>query len=89
MCVTAAAILELVDFADEIVQKRAEALLIKLLEQLSRHALNGSTIGPMGRVYREVIIPHKQEIQAIIHYINPEAPQMFTAWLAPLQPVIL
>jgi hypothetical protein len=83
MCVTAAAILELVDFADEIVQKRAEALLIKLLEQLSRHALNGSTIGPMGRVYREVIIPHKQEIQAIIHYINPEAPQMFTAWLAP------
>ena len=83
MCVTAAAIIMLVDYANEQNKKRAEVLLVKLLEQISHHAFRGSTVGPIGRVYRDVITPHQQGIQSILHYADPKVPVGLSMWLSP------
>lgn len=84
-CITMAAVLVLIDFApDESVRARAEAFLSLMFERIAIHSIKGSPIGPMGRVYRNVIIPHSQGIQAIMHYISPSAPVSISSWLSPM-----
>jgi hypothetical protein len=80
MCVTAGALLNLVDFAPEPLAGLAVKVMDKLLEQLCRHAFQGTVIGPQGRVYRDVIFPFLQGTQSILHYLNPDAPYAENDW---------
>lgn len=80
--VTVAALLNLVDFTlDEISQKAVKAI-DKILTMLAKHTYKGTVIAPEGRIYRDVIYPFSQGVQALIHYINPEYPVTDNIWLA-------
>lgn len=81
MCVTFAALLNVVDFGDEELSQRASKLIDILLKQLSLHTFKGSVIAPQGRVYRDVIYPYIQGVQALINMINPAAPYSLSEWL--------
>jgi len=72
--VTFAALLNLVDYADKDISKRATLLCDKMLRQLSIHTFKGTMIAPMGRVYRGAIRPYKEGVQAIVHCIDKTAP---------------
>lgn len=83
MCVTLAALLNVVDFAEPDISCRARALTDRLVRELCLQTFRGSVIAPMGRVYREVIYPFRQGAQSIIHLVNPEAPDDYgEGWLA-------
>lgn len=72
--VTMAALLNLVDFAPAPLSDRVWALMDRLLEQLCLHVFDGSVISPQGRVYRDVIYPHGQSVQTVLHMIDPKLP---------------
>ncbi|MDE6053736.1 MAG: hypothetical protein K2G55_08245 [Lachnospiraceae bacterium] len=83
MCVTLAALLNVVDFAEPALSGRARVLTDRLLRQLCLQTFQGSVIAPMGRVYREVIYPFEQGAQSIIHLLNPKTPDVYgEGWLA-------
>ena len=83
MCVTLAALLNVVDFAEADISSRARALTDRLVQELCRQTFRGSVIAPMGRVYREVIYPFDQGAQSIIHLLDPKAPDVYgEGWLA-------
>ena len=81
MCVTFGALLNVVDFGEKELSERAGRLLDRLLEELSLHTFKGSVIAPQGRVYRDVIYPFSQGVQAIINMINKDAPYSINEWL--------
>jgi len=70
--VTAAALLNVVDYGPPDVSRRAARLLDDMFRQLCRHVFDGSSISPQGRVYRDVIRPHRQTVQDLLHYILPD-----------------
>lgn len=82
MCVTADALLNLIDFGPQDISERATQVLNRLLIQLSKHVYRGVVYGPQGRVYRDVIYPFKQGVQAMMYFINPDAPKGLSMWLA-------
>lgn len=83
MCVTLAALLNVVDFAEPDISDRARALTDRLVRELCLQTFQGSVIAPMGRVYGEVLYPFEQGAQSIIHLINPKAPDVYgEGWLA-------
>lgn len=83
MCVTFAALLNVVDFAEPDISRRARALTDRLVRELCLQTFRGSVIAPMGRVYREVIYPFDQGAQSIIHLLYPKAPDDYgEGWLA-------
>lgn len=82
MCVTAAGLLNLVDFGPEDISGQAIRVLDKLLAQLSMHTFKGVVCGPQGRVYRDVIYPFKQGVQALMYLINPAVPKAYSMWAA-------
>ena len=82
MCVTFAALLNVIDFAEKEISDRARALEDRLVEELCTQTFKGSIIAPMGRVYREVIYPFCQGAQSLINRIDPEAPWAYgEGWL--------
>ncbi len=82
MCVTFAALLNVIDYSDPKISQRAEKITDRLLEMLCRHAYDGVVIAPMGRVYREVVHPFEQGAQALMNLINPKVPYSFgEGWL--------
>lgn len=81
MCVTMAALLNVVDFGDDECSARAAKLLDLMLEELSLHVFKGSVIAPQGRVYRDVIYPFTQGVQAIVNMIDPSLPYSLSEWL--------
>jgi hypothetical protein len=81
MCVTFAALLNVVDFGDEELSERATRLIDTLLTQLSLHTFKGSVIAPQGRVYRDVIYPYTQGVQAMVNMIDPTASFSLSEWL--------
>lgn len=82
MCVTFAALLNVIDYSSRSISGRAAALTDRLLEMLSLHTFDGSVIAPMGRVYREVIYPFRQGAQALMNLVNPSVPYSFgEGWL--------
>lgn len=81
MCVTFAALLNVVDFGDEELSKRATKLVDRLLEELCMHTFKGTVIAPQGRVYRDVIYPYTQGVQALINMIDPTKPYSLSEWL--------
>ena len=80
-CVTAGAILNLIDFGDDEISLRATKVLDSLLYQLAKHTFDGSVIGPQGRVYRGVLYPFKTDVLALLHYITPEVNKGYSMWL--------
>lgn len=82
--VTFCALLNLVDFAPEDIPARAWALLDRQLKQIALHTFKGSVIAPQGRVYRDVLYPFEQSIQAIVNLIDPGKPYSESWWLAAL-----
>ncbi len=82
MCVTFAALLNVVDYSEEMISKRAAAVTDRLLTMLSSHTFDGVILAPMGRVYGEVVHPFEQGAQALMNLINPELPYSFgEGWL--------
>ncbi|RRD93707.1 hypothetical protein EII17_11385 [Clostridiales bacterium COT073_COT-073] len=72
LSVTLAALLHLIDFAPEDIAAEAKKLTDRLLRQAAMHVFDGSVISPQGRVYRDVLYPHRQTIQGLLALINPE-----------------
>lgn len=81
MCVTFGALLNVVDFGDDELSKKASSLVDVLLEQLSLHTFKGVVIAPQGRVYRDVVYPFSQGVQALINMVDPTAPYCLSEWL--------
>lgn len=83
MCVTFAAILNIIDFAEEEISNRASAVADKLLTMLAQQTFHGCVIAPMGRVYGEVLYPFAQGAQAIMNWIDPSVPYTYgEGWLS-------
>ena len=83
MCVTFAALLNVIDYAEPEIADRAKLAADKMLTQLCMHTYRGSIIAPMGRVYREVIYPFRQAAQSLMNIINPEVPaSVCDEWLS-------
>ena len=82
MCVTFAALLNVIDYSEPEISARAVKITDRLLEMLCRHTYDGVIIAPMGRVYREVVHPFEQGAQALMNLINPKVPYSFgEGWL--------
>ncbi|MFA9377262.1 MAG: hypothetical protein ACERKZ_10985 [Lachnotalea sp.] len=71
MCITFAALLNTIDFSDEEISTRAMKIADQILYLVSIHTFQGSAIAPQGRVYRDVIYPFTQGLQALINVLNP------------------
>ncbi len=83
MPLTAAALLNLVDFSgDEDISRRAAALVDNIFETLAMHSFDGVTVGPQGRVYRGVLYPDSSGTQAMLAYAAPEAVVSHNDWLS-------
>lgn len=83
MCVTLAALLNVVDFAEADISRRARALTDRLVRELCLQTFHGSVIAPMGRVYGEVLRPFDQGAQSVIHLLDPRTPDVYgEGWLA-------
>ena len=82
MCVTFAALLNVVDYSEPEISRRAVKVTDELLRMLCRHTFDGVVIAPMGRVYREVVHPFAQGAQALMNLIDPSVPYSFgEGWL--------
>jgi len=83
MNVTIACLLNIIDYADEEISGRATRTVDKMLRMLASHTFKGAVIAPMGRVYRGVIYPCRQEAQALMNLVNPTVPTSFgEGWLS-------
>lgn len=82
MCVTFAALLNVIDYSERAMSQRAARITDGMLEMLCLHTYDGVVIAPMGRVYREVIHPYLQGAQALMNLICPSVPYSFgEGWL--------
>lgn len=81
MCVTFGALLNVTDFMEGPEARRAAGLLDLMLKQIAAHTFRGSMIAPQGRVYRSVILPFRQSVQALVHLANPQAPYGNSEWV--------
>lgn len=82
MCVTFAALINVVDYSEPEISARAAAVTDKLLSMLSLHTYKNGIIAPMGRVYRNVLYPFDQGAMALMNLINPKLPYSFgEGWL--------
>ena len=82
MCVTFAALLNVIDYSGEDISRRAWKVTDRLLEQLSLHVFKGGIIAPQGRVYRGVLYPFRQGAMALMNLIDPSLPYDYgEGWL--------
>lgn len=82
--ITFAAILNLVDFAEKEIADKAIKAADIIMRTLARHCFKNVIISPQGRIYRDVLYPHRQSLQALLHWINPQAPYVYNEWLSAL-----
>ena len=81
MPITVTALLNLVDYSgDAEVSRRAAGLIDRIYRDLAMHAFQGVTIGPQGRVYRDVLYPEKSGTQALLAFATPEALSACHGW---------
>jgi hypothetical protein len=74
MPITVLALLNLVDFAqDADISRRAAALIDRIYRDLALQSFRGVTVGPQGRVYRDVLYPEKSGTQMLLAFATPEA----------------
>ena len=81
MPLTLAALINVVDFADGDLAQRAAALADRIFLDVARHAFDGVTVGPQGRVYRNVLYPQTSGTQAILSFATPDAVVSYNDWL--------
>ncbi len=82
MCVTFAALLNVIDYSEPAISRRARAVTDKLLDMLSLHVFKNGIVAPMGRVYRGVLYPFAQGAMALLNLIQPSLPYDFgEGWL--------
>ncbi|HYH03540.1 MAG TPA: hypothetical protein VEC37_10585 [Bacillota bacterium] len=81
--VTAGALLNLIDFAeDPQISNRAARLLDRIFDQLAQHSFDGVTSGPQGRIYRAgVLYPENGGTQALLSYATPLANLSLNEWV--------
>lgn len=82
--ITFAAILNIADYAEEELARKATAAADRLLRSLAPHCFKKVIISPQGRIYRDVLYPHRQSLQAIVHYMDGSAPYVYSEWLSTL-----
>lgn len=82
--VTFAGLLNVIDFCDTKLSEMARQAADKLIEAVAVQTFHGVNLSPMGRVYREVLYPAEQEIQALIQLLDREAPDAFCEWFGAL-----
>lgn len=81
MPLTVAAILNVVDFSDDpAVSRRAAALIDRVYHDLAIQAFDSVTVGPQGRVYRNVLYPQNSGTQALLAYASTDAAVAFNNW---------
>lgn len=82
MCVTFAALINVVDFSDEEISRRAAKVTDRLLEMLAMHTYKNGIVAPQGRVYRGVLYPFAQGAMALMNLIDPHLPYDYgEGWL--------
>lgn len=82
MCVTFAAIINVIDFSEPEISQRATKVTDKLLEMLSLHTYKSGIVAPQGRVYRGVLYPFAQGAMALMNLIDPRLPYEYgEGWL--------
>ncbi len=82
MCVTFAALINVVDFAEEAISSRAAKITDKLLSMLAVHTFKGGIIAPQGRVYRGVLYPFQAGAMALMNLADPAQPYDYgEGWL--------
>lgn len=82
LCLTVAGLLNVVDYGDAVLSQKASKLLDKLFDQLALHTFDGCLIGPMGRVYRDVLSPCRQAVQTLLNIANPAVPATSQQWFS-------
>ncbi len=80
--ITFSVLLNLVDFAEEEIAEKASEAADLILRTIARHCFKNVIISPQGRIYRNVLYPHLQGLQALLQYIVPEAPYVYNEWLS-------
>ena len=82
MCVTFAALINVIDFAEPEISRRAAALTDQMLRALADHTFKGGIIAPQGRVYRGVLYPFQAGAMALMNLADPEQPYDYgEGWL--------
>ncbi|MDO4268955.1 MAG: hypothetical protein Q4C73_10825 [Eubacteriales bacterium] len=79
--ITLAAILNVVDFAEEELSKLARRAADLLFLRVAQHCFDQVVISPQGRIYRDVLYPGRQALQSLVHYMCESAPYVYSEWL--------
>ena len=83
MCVTFAALLNVIDYCRPDISKKARKAADEILRMLSISAFHGSVIAPMGRVYRGVVYPFREAVASIMNAVDQDAPYAYgEGWLS-------
>ena len=82
MCVTFAALINVVDYAEEAISCRAARLTDHMLAMLATHTFKGGIIAPQGRIYRGVLYPFQAGAMALMNLADPAQPYDYgEGWL--------
>ena len=83
MCVTFAALVNVVDYAEPELSRRAAGVTDRLLRMLALHTFKGGIIAPQGRVYRGILYPFSAGAMALMNAADPAQPwDLGEGWLA-------
>lgn len=82
MVITFSALLNLIDFADNVIASKAKEIADSLMINIALHSFRGAVISPQGRVYRNVIFPFTQNVQSLINMVDYNTPYQYDRWLA-------
>jgi hypothetical protein len=74
MPVTLAALLNLVDLAEEKIGRRAEKICDRMLREIAIQSFQGVEIAPMGRIYGGAIRPYTGGAQCMLYLIDQNYP---------------
>ncbi len=66
--ITAAAMLLVIDFAEENLSVRCSKLLDEMFYSLAHNTFDGIVYAPQGRIYRGVLFPWREGTQSLIYY---------------------
>lgn len=80
--ITFAALLNLIDYAQEDLAHMAVKAADRLMRMVALHCFKGVVIAPQGRAYRDVLYPHKQALQSIVQYVDRKAPYVYSEWIS-------
>ena len=83
MCVTLAALLNVIDYAEPEISGRAARVTDRMLNLLAAHTFKGGIIAPQGRVYRGALHPFSAGAMALMNLADPSQPwDLGEGWLS-------